>query len=123
MNERFREILLELKKSGIRQKDIAARLGVTEAAVSAWKSDKRTITDMSLKAFCREFNINEKWLRTGEGKMFIQSEIDTYKRASNLLSNDYFIRNMIIEYYKLNDDDRALLREFVNRLSGRNYSK
>lgn len=41
------------------------------------------ITDRILYDICREFNVNEFWLRTGEGEMFIQPEtfsLDEYAK-------------------------------------------
>jgi len=54
------------------------RLGVTKTAISYVESDKRNLTEQMLKAICREFNVNEDWLRTGTGgfeNMFIPEDM------------------------------------------------
>ena len=51
------------------QSDFAAKIGVTGAAVSRWEAGDRNIPDIAIKNICREFGINETWLRTGEGEM------------------------------------------------------
>ena len=54
------------------------RLGVTKTAISYVESDKRNLTEQMLKAICREFNVNEDWLRTGSGgseNMFIPEDM------------------------------------------------
>lgn len=46
------------------------RLGITKGALSAIENGKRGVTEQMRKAVCREFNVNEHWLRTGEGEMY-----------------------------------------------------
>lgn len=117
MNDRFNELLQALKEQKITQRKLAEKIGVTEGAVSGWVSGRRNITDQSIKAICREFAVNEDWLRYGSGEMFLITDEDEFMKAAATLSNDSFVRNIIVEYYKLDDDSRSLLREFVNKLS------
>lgn len=54
------------------------RLGVTKTAISYVESDKRNLTEQMLKSICREFSVNEDWLRTGSGgseNMFIPEDM------------------------------------------------
>jgi transcriptional regulator with XRE-family HTH domain len=48
---------------------MGAALGVTGAAFSRWETGDREIPDIAIRAICREFNVNEIWLRTGAGEM------------------------------------------------------
>lgn len=48
---------------------MGAALGVTGAAFSRWETGDREIPDIAVRAICREFNVNEIWLRTGSGEM------------------------------------------------------
>ena len=45
------------------------QLGVTRTAISNIEKGYRGLTEQMLKSICREFNVNEEWLRTGEGEM------------------------------------------------------
>ncbi len=45
------------------------RLGVTKQTVSRIENGINNLTDQMILSICREFNINENWLRTGEGEM------------------------------------------------------
>ena len=45
----------------------AARLGVTKTAISLVESGKNDLSDQMARSICREFGVNEAWLRTGEG--------------------------------------------------------
>ncbi|MFR6349802.1 MAG: helix-turn-helix domain-containing protein [Enterocloster aldenensis] len=63
MNERLRELR---KKCGLSQEEFGKKLGVTKTAVSKMELGTYQITDTMLKLICSEFNVNEKWLRSGE---------------------------------------------------------
>lgn len=67
INERIKELRKELKLS---QQEFAERLNVKQATISAYEVGIRTPLDSIVNSICREFNVNETWLRTGEGPMF-----------------------------------------------------
>ena len=64
INERIKEIR---SKSGKSLKSFGEIIGVSDAAISLIENGKRNATDIVIKSICREFNINEYWLRTGIG--------------------------------------------------------
>lgn len=45
------------------------RIGITAASVSAFELGKTNPSDQTIRSICREFKVNEIWLRTGEGEM------------------------------------------------------
>lgn len=51
------------------------RLGVTKVAISNIEKGNRNVTDQMRKSICREYGVNEVWLTSGTGKMFISDEI------------------------------------------------
>lgn len=52
------------------QKDFAKKLGVSQSTLAMIEVNKRTFSDKHVKLICSEFNVNEHWLRTGEGNVF-----------------------------------------------------
>lgn len=56
-------------------------LGVTKTAISYIENDKRGLTEQMIKSICREFNVNESWLRDECGEMFVSST--SYEKAYN----------------------------------------
>ena len=51
------------------------RLGVSESVIVNIEYDRLKRPDQKealYKLICKEFNVNEEWLRTGNGEMFIQ---------------------------------------------------
>lgn len=47
------------------------KLGVTKTTVSRIENGINNLTEQMAKSICREFNVNEEWLRTGNGEMTI----------------------------------------------------
>ena len=73
MNERVKELR---KALGLTLDKFGERLGVTKQTVSRIENGINNVTDQMFKSICREFNVNENWLRTGEGEMFVQKTRD-----------------------------------------------
>ena len=67
MNERIKELR---KTLGLTLEKFGERLGVSKVAISLIENGKNALTDQMFKSICREFNVNENWLRTGNGEMF-----------------------------------------------------
>jgi len=85
MNERMKLLRLKQKMS---QTEFGSHIGLTTSAISDIERGKvKTLTEGNIKLICREFNINETWLRTGKGKMEkdISIEEETYARFGKIM--------------------------------------
>lgn len=69
MNERIYQIIVA---KGMKKTEFARKLNVSQAYVSQLCSGTKTPSDRTISDICREFDVNERWLRTGEGEMFVQ---------------------------------------------------
>lgn len=114
MNERLKAIRKALSLS---QESFGKRLGVTGTAISRIEIGNRSVTEQMVLAICREFNVREEYLRNNDGEMFLDFTEDEFSKAAATLSNDAFIRSLIIEYCKLDEDSKKLFRDFIHRLS------
>jgi transcriptional regulator with XRE-family HTH domain len=65
--ERLREARKQLD---INQGEFAKRIGLTQTALSMIEMGKNKLTEKNIKHICTTFNIDEKWLKTGDGNMF-----------------------------------------------------
>jgi transcriptional regulator with XRE-family HTH domain len=65
--DRLAEVRKELR---LNQGEFAAKLGLSQAAVSDFENRKKALIDRNLKLICLTFGVNEAWLRTGDGEMF-----------------------------------------------------
>ena len=66
INERIKEVR---KNSGLSQTAFAERLGTTRGVITNLEGEKTEANEPFVRLICKEFNINENWLRTGEGDM------------------------------------------------------
>lgn len=79
-------------------------LGVTKVAISNIEKGKRNLTEQMIKSICREFGVNEDWLRTGAGgpdNMFIPEDM-RYLNTVGKLGNEQnefkkFCINMLMD--------------------------
>lgn len=65
INTRINAVVVE---SGLTKTAVAKRIGISQAHVSRLCANG-TPSDRTIMDICREFNVSEKWLRTGEGEM------------------------------------------------------
>lgn len=66
MNERLYEVR---KRSGLTQEKFAEKLGFTRNYIGLIERGDRIPSDRTISDICREFGVNEEWLRTGKGEM------------------------------------------------------
>lgn len=67
INER---IAMCIKKSGLTKTAFADRLNLSQPHISKITLGESAPSDRTIADICREFGVNETWLRTGEGEMF-----------------------------------------------------
>lgn len=67
MYNRIKEIRKILK---LNQNEFAQKIGLSQSSLAMIEVGKRTFSDKHIKLICSTFNINENWLRTGNGTMF-----------------------------------------------------
>lgn len=94
MNKRIRELRKALNLS---QKDFAEKIGLKQNAISYMEKSGSTVTEQNIKTICFQFNVNENWLRTGFGKMFLENAkkqkefFDVFNELSPVFQ-DYLIK-------------------------------
>lgn len=91
MNKRVKELRKYLKMS---QEDFGKLLGITKSGVSDIESGRRKVTEQHIFMLKSQKNVNEQWLRTGEGKMFVEqtrdkAAIDLINILTSLNSDDW----------------------------------
>lgn len=113
VHDRIKEIRISL---GLNQSDFGNKIGLGQAGVSALEKGIRGITDRNIQLICEKFNVNEEWLRNGEGEMFLDvSEEDEFMKAATELriSGDEGIMQAVIEYWKMSPEQRELIKNFI----------
>lgn len=69
MHERIARVI---DITGLKKIEFAKRLGISAPFVSELCTGVKKPSDRTIADICREFNISENWLRTGEGEMFVE---------------------------------------------------
>ena len=96
MEKRFFELREHLN---ISQEDMGNRIGVTKSTISLIERGQRNASDRVIRDICREFNVDENWLRTGEGEMFkdILEDDETAALVSDLIEDNNPFFDIILD--------------------------
>jgi len=108
IHKRIKQIRNEAK---LTQEEFAKRLGVKRNTVATYEMGRSTPIDAVLSLICREFNINDEWLRTGNGQPYTMlPKNEMVEKAASLLSyRDPNFEALINIYSELDKDDREIL--------------
>lgn len=121
MNERLRKLRKNLDMT---QQDFGSRISVKGNTVAQWESGRNEPSDSAISLICREFNVNEDWLRTGNGEMFVkEAPDDEFMRMAKAVASgdteaDRVIRKTLMYFYEMDDLGRKTLMNFAKYLSG-----
>lgn len=124
MNERVKQIR---KYNKLTLEQFGVRLGVTKTAISNIENSNRNLTEQMIKSICREFNVNENWLRTGEGDMVIalsrRESIAAF--IGNLMKedDDSFKLRLIDVLADLDESEWEVLADLAQRLAAENQAR
>ena len=110
-NTRVRDVRKELD---LNQADFAAKLGVTAAAISRIEVGERNLTEQMVIAICREYNVSEYWLRTGEGEMFVVAEDTLIRQLSDTYELDELDQAIIKGYLKLPRAHKDVIKHYLS---------
>ena len=115
MKDRIKKIRKELD---LTQQEFADRIGIKRNTVASYETGKSNLSDGAVSLICREFNVNEEWLRTGKGEMFIEQTKDEQIAAfvGSILKDedDSFKRRLISGLAALDDNGWEVLEKFLD---------
>lgn len=100
LNERIDYLI---KSLGMKKTAFAEKLNVSQAFVSQLCSGVKQPSERTIRDICTKFNVNEDWLRTGNGEMFIE------------LTRDEQIENFVGDVLKSEED--SFKKKFISMLS------
>ena len=118
MKDRIKQIR---KEAGLTQVDFGKRIGVKGNTITGYETGLRNPTDAVLLSICREFNVNEEWLQTGEGEM---NKKRTRNQELAAFANDVmedvdesFKKRFILALSKLNESEWKAIEKIADELS------
>ena len=114
MNERLKLLRKTLK---LNQVDFGSRLSLTGSAISRYESGVNAMADNIVLLICREFNVNEDWLRNGNGEMFSRQSTDLIEQLTQQYSLGLYGQQLLATYLQLSDADKRAVERFVSQLT------
>lgn len=118
--------LKQLRKAlNLTQQEFADRIGISRGNIGAYEVGKNALSDAVVSLICKEFSVNEEWLRTGEGDMFLPVEQDTdIEKLARLLAREenssfkkQFVSMFVSKLESLSDEQWEDFEHFVKQLA------
>ena len=113
INQRIKELRKQLRYN---QKDFGKKIGIGQAGVSWIEQDGNTVTDQNIRAICDTFNVSERWLRTGEGEMHVDSRRAYIKKLAQQYQVGAAHAGLIESFLSLTDAQRDNLLDILRQM-------
>lgn len=118
MHERIKKLR---KTLDLTQKEFGERIGVKPNTIATYEIGRNAPIDAVISLICREFNVSEPWLRTGEGEMFVpQTRTDELSLFVNQLlqsESDDIRRRFVTAISRLSTKQLEVLEGTALRLA------
>ena len=120
LKDRFKELR---KKLNVTQQEFADKLKISRNFVAQIEMGSKVPSDRTIDDVCREFNVNEEWLRTGNGDMFVPGIKD--KQISAMLADvmksgeDSFRHRLVSALARLDDKGWDNLEKLIDMISNK----
>lgn len=116
MKDRIREVR---EHFGLSMEKFGSRIGIGKASISLLESGKNNPSVQTITLICREFSVNEQWLRTGEGEMFEQTRASVLDRLSTEYDLSREQRSVIEAFLDLDPQERDVILKYVHNVFDR----
>ena len=101
MKDRIRKIRRDLD---LTQQEFADRIGIKRNTIANYETGRNEPIDSVVSLICREFGVNEEWLRDGTGEMFAPDASDELEA--------------LVKRYDLSNADQVLIEKYINLKAG-----
>lgn len=121
INERIRKVR---KMRGLTQTEFGKTIGVAGNTITNYESGNREPSNAVITLICKEFRVNEVWLRTGEGgedNMFTKiSEDDRFSLNLGKLSatENEFVKNGVNFLAETEPEKLKIIEELMKACLG-----
>lgn len=114
----MKERLKKLRKTlDLTQQEFADKLKVPRNTIGGYEVGKSNPSDAAVNNICNIFNVNEDWLRTGNGEMFIEltrdEQIEHFVGDALKSEDDSFKKKFISMLAALDESDWEVLHKMV----------
>lgn len=120
MKDRIREVR---EHFGLSMEKFGSRIGIGKSSISLLESGKNNPSVQTITLICREFGVNEQWLRTGEGEMFEQTRASVLDRLSTEYDLSREQRSVIEAFLDLDPQERDVILKYVHNVFDRSAAQ
>lgn len=113
MNERIKKLR---KALDLTQQELADKIGVRQNTIAKYETSRGNPTTSVISLICREFHVNEAWLRTGEGEMFQPETRTLLDELAVEYHLDELDQRIMAGYLKLSEADREAVKRYVQNI-------
>lgn len=119
MNKRIKMVR---DSHNLTQDAFGKRIGSARNTIANYENGNRVPSNAVVKSICKEYGINETWLRTGKEEMFvpITRENEIAKLTMKCLEDepDSFRNKLVSTLARLSEDDWGVLERIAKDLVG-----
>ena len=117
MNERLKKLRKELDMT---QQEFAEGIGIKRNTIATYESGRNEPIDAVISLICTKYNVNENWLRTGEGDMFVKlsysGEIAQFVGQLMTEEDDSFKKRLVSGLAALDETGWKVLEDFLDSI-------
>lgn len=113
-NDRIRQVR---KTLGMTQEKFGEKIGMKKSSLSTTESGINAVSNQLRAAVCREFSVNESWLRTGEGEMFLSKSNEDllmgFAESLTKIDDSDFKKKLVTAIAKMDDETWAAFKKLA----------
>ena len=108
LNERIKELR---KRSGLSQKGLAEKIGISQRSVSWGEQPGNNVPDSTIKTICMAFNVNEDWVSYGTEPMYIQPDTFSLDNFIKEKGGTELEKEIVKTYFELDPEIRKAVMD------------
>lgn len=109
------------KELDLTQQEFADRIGIKRGGIANYEIGRNEPADSVISLICREFHVNEHWLRDGVGDIFIEQTMDeqiaSFIGRVQMDEDASFQKRLLSALADLNKDQWNLLEEIAEKMA------
>ena len=109
------------KQLGLTQQELADRIGIKRNTIATYESGRNEPIDAVISLICREFHINELWLREGIGEMEEKLPGDnqfSWNMGKLMNTTNPTVMNMVNAIAETEPEKLEIIAEFMKKCLG-----
>lgn len=111
--ERIKELRKNILK--LTQDDFASKINMSRSNLGSIEIGRINVTDRVIKDICKEYNVNESWLRNGEGDIFNKEKENKISELLNQYDLGIYGKKILEIYLSLDISQKKVINDFLKK--------